>query len=121
MEDVKSITKVPEASATLRYQRISSSKINIVAKLIRNKKVLEAVDILNFTNKEGARILIKLLNSAIANAENNHYMKADSLYIYKIDIGEGPILKRARAAAKGASHAIKKRTTHVTIILRESN
>lgn len=117
-DDVK-VEKVPEAVAVLRYSRISNSKVNAVAKLIRNMDALEAIDLLQFTNKEAARILKKVLESAIANAVNNHHMTDSKLYIHKIDVCGGPILKRIRPRAKGSANRINKRTSHIRIILRE--
>ena len=107
------------AKATLRYARISSRKIKIVADLIRGKNVDEAVAILQFTQKAGAEILLKLLNSAIANAENNNQMNHSKLYIAEIFSNQGPTLKRIRPAAKGSAVRIRKRTSHTTIVLKE--
>ena len=107
------------ASATLKYGRISSRKIKIVADLIRGKNVDEAIAILQFTQKAGAEILLKLLNSAIANAENNKQMNHSKLYIAEIYSNQGPTLKRIRPAAKGSAVRIRKRTSHTTIVLKE--
>ena len=107
------------ASATLRYARISSRKVKIVADLIRGKNVDEAIAILQFTQKAGAEVLLKLLNSAIANAENNKQMNHSKLYIAEIYSNQGPTLKRIRPAAKGSAVRIRKRTSHTTIVLKE--
>ena len=112
---------VLEAKAVLRFARISSRKVKIVADLIRGKQVDEALAIIKFTPKASSEILEKLLKSAIANAENNHYMTRANLYIAEIYANQGPTLKRIRPAAKGSAVRIRKRTSHVTIKLTEAN
>ena len=107
------------AKATVKYARISSRKVKIVADLIRGKNVDEALAILQFTPKAGSELLTKLLNSAIANAENNNQMTHSKLYIADIYSNQGPTLKRIRPAAKGSAVRIRKRTSHTTIVLKE--
>ena len=111
---------VLEAKATLKYARISARKVKIVADLLRGKKVEEAQRIVKFAPKASAELLEKLLNSAIANAENNHFMNRANLYVAEIYANQGPTLKRIRPAAKGSAVRIRKRTSHITIVLRES-
>ena len=111
--------KVLEATATLRFARISARKVKIVADLIRGKKVDEALAIVKFTPKASSEVLEKLLNSAIANAENNHGMNRGNLIVSEIYANQGPTLKRIRPAAKGSAVRIRKRTSHITIKLRE--
>ena len=110
---------VNEAKATLRYARISARKVKIVADLIRGKNVDEALAIIKFTPKASSEIIDKLLKSAIANAENNHGMKTQDLYVAEIYANQGPTLKRIRPAAKGSAVRIRKRTSHITIVLKE--
>ena len=110
-----------EARATLKYSRISARKVKIVADLVRGKDVDEALAIVKFTPKASSEILEKLLKSAIANAENNHDMKHENLYVAEIYANQGPTLKRIRPAAKGSAVRIRKRTSHITIVLRERN
>lgn len=112
-------TDVIEAKAILKYARISSRKVKIVADLIRGKSVDEALSILKFAPKASSEILEKLLKSAIANAENNHFMNRSNLYVAEIYANQGPTLKRIRPAAKGSAVRIRKRTSHITIVLRE--
>ena len=130
VEEVKETVKVKEnkennsadelvAKATVKYARISSRKIAIVANLIRGKNVDEALAILKFTPKAGSEVLEKLLKSAIANAENNHQMAHSKLYIAEIYSNQGPTLKRIRPAAKGSAVRIRKRTSNTTIVLKE--
>lgn len=112
-------TTVLEAVATLKYARISARKVKVVADLLRGKDVQEALAIVKFTPKAASEVLEKLLKSAIANAENNHEMNSDNLYIAEIYANQGPTLKRIRPAAKGSAVRIRKRTSHITIVLRE--
>ena len=114
-------TATLEAKATLRYARISSRKVKIVAYLIRGKKVDEALAIVKFTPKASSEILEKLLKSAIANAENNHGMNRGNLIVSEIYANQGPTLKRIRPAAKGSAVRIRKRTCHITIVVKEEN
>ena len=112
-------TLVKEARAPLKFARISSRKVKIVADLIRGKDVDEALAIMKFTPKASSEVLEKLLKSAIANAENNHDMKHENLYVAEIFANQGPTLKRIRPAAKGSAVRIRKRTSHITIVLKE--
>lgn len=112
-------TLVKEARATLKFARISARKVKIVADLIRGKDIDEALAIMKFTPKASSEVLEKLLKSAIANAENNHEMKHENLYVAEIFANQGPTLKRIRPAAKGSAVRIRKRTSHITIVLRE--
>ena len=108
-----------EAKAILRYARISSRKVKIVADLIRGKDAQEALSIVKFTPKASSEVIEKLLKSAIANAENNHGMNSANLYVDQIYANQGPTLKRIRPAAKGSAVRIRKRTSHITIVLKE--
>ena len=112
---------VLEAKATLRYARISARKVKIVADLLRGKSAEEALAIVKFAPKASSEVLEKLLKSAIANAENNHNMKSNNLYVDQIYANQGPTLKRIRPAAKGSAVRIRKRTSHITIVLKERN
>ena len=112
-------TVTKQAKATLKYSRISARKVKIVIDLIRGKDVDEALAIIKFTPKAASEIVEKLLKSAIANAENNHDMRRESLYISEIYANQGPTLKRIRPAAKGSAVRIRKRTSHLTIVLKE--
>ena len=108
-----------EARAKLSYARISSRKVKIVIDMIRNKPVGEAMGILKNTPKAASELLIKLLNSAAANAENNHYMDKNNLYVAEVYANQGPTLKRVRPRAQGRAFRIRKRTSHITIVLKE--
>ncbi len=108
-----------EARATLRYARISSRKVKIVLDLIRNKPVGVAMGILKNTPKAASEYLEKLLASAIANAVNNHNMDVNELYISECFASQGPTLKRVRPRAQGRAFRILKRTSHITLVLKE--
>jgi large subunit ribosomal protein L22 len=108
-----------EAKAHLRYLRISPRKVSIVLNLIRSKSAEVAMAILEHTPKAACEDLKKLLKSAIANAENNFNMDQDRLYVDKCFVCPGPILKRMRPGPRGRGMRIQKRTSHVTIILKE--
>ncbi|WP_312641369.1 50S ribosomal protein L22 [Hydrogenoanaerobacterium sp.] len=108
-----------EARAYLRHARIAPRKVQIVLDLIRNKPVDTAMAILKHTPKAACEPLEKLLKSAIANAENNHNMDKNSLYVAECFVCPGPIMKRIRPRAQGRAFHILKRTSHVTMVLRE--
>jgi large subunit ribosomal protein L22 len=109
----------PEAKAILRGERISPRKVQIVLDLIRNQPVEKAVAALDLTPKAASPIVKKLLNSAIANASFNHSMDKDKLYVASCYVGPGPILKRIQPRAQGRAFRINKRTSNITIILKE--
>lgn len=108
-----------EAKAHLKYARISPRKVKVVLDLIRNKETGTAMGILKNTPKSASEYLVKLLNSAIANAENNYQMDTSKLYVSECFVCEGPTLKRIRPRAKGSANRIMKRTSHVTIVVKE--
>jgi len=108
-----------EARAIARYVRISPRKVKIVIDLIRGKNVDEALAILRHTPKAASHIVEKLVKSAIANAENNHNMDRDKLYIAEIYANQGPTLKRVSPGPMGRAFIIKKRTSHITVVLKE--
>ena len=110
--------KRPRAIA--RYIRISNRKVKLVADLIRGKSAKEAQAILMYTPKAAAPVTLKVLNSAIANAENNLEMSRNDLYVAEVFAGQGPTLKRFRARAQGRAASILKRTSHITIILDQA-
>lgn len=107
------------ATAKLSAARISAQKARLVADQIRGKHINEAVEILSFSQKKASGIILKLLNSAIANAENNKGADIDSLYITEIQVGEGITMKRFAARAKGRGNRIFKRTSNIFIRVQE--
>ena len=108
-----------EARATLRYARISPRKVGIVMDLIRNKPLDEALAILQYTPKAACEPLLKLVNSAAANAENNFNMDRNSLHVAECYVCPGPTLKRIMPRDHGRAYRILKRTSHMTVVLKE--
>lgn len=108
-----------QAKASLRMLRVTPQKTRLVAGLIRGKAVGKAEDILRFTNKRSAKPMLKLLESARANAVNNHDMFEDGLFVKEVQVNDGPTLKRYLPRARGRADVMLKRTCHITIILEE--
>ena len=108
-----------EATATAKHIRISPRKVQIVLDLIRNQPADKAMAILQYTPKAACEPVMKLLKSAMANAENNFDMDPSSLYVSKCQVGPGPILKRIRPRAQGRAYRINKRTSHISLTLAE--
>ena len=108
-----------EARATAKYVRISPRKVQIVCDLIRGKSVPQATAILMATPKAASEVLIKVLKSAAANAENNHQMDPEKLYVSETYANPGPIIKRMRPRAQGRAYRINKRASHVTVAVKE--
>ena len=108
-----------EAKAIARYVRISPTKVRIVVNLIRGKSVGEAISILKFTPKVGSEVILKVLNSAIANAVNNSNMIADRLVVSTICVDQGPTLKRIHPRSRGQAFKILKRSCHITVAVAE--
>ncbi|MXR12287.1 50S ribosomal protein L22 [Mycoplasma flocculare] len=109
------------AIASLKTQRISASKARLVAVLLKGKKVSDALAILAHTRKKAAPIFAKLINSAVANAINNHGLEHSNLSIKAAIVNEGPTLKRFRPRAKGSASQILKRTSHFKVVLVSEN
>ncbi len=108
-----------EARAILRNARIAPRKVQIVLDLIRNQPVDRARAILKHTPKAASELLIKLLNSAAANADNNFSMNKESLYVAECFVTPGPTMKRIRPRAQGRAFRVLKRTSHITLLLKE--
>ena len=108
-----------EARAVAKYVRMSPSKLKPVADLVRGKDLDEALTILKFTPGKGAEIFEKVVMSAAANAENNHDMNRDALYVAEVYANQGPTMKRWRAGARGGVSRILKRSSHVGVTLKE--
>ena len=108
-----------EAKATAKFVRVSPRKVAIVLDLIRGKDVRYAEAVLKHTPKAACEPLLKLLKSAVANAENNHDMDVASLYVAECYVNQGPTLKRIRPRAQGRAFRIDKKTSHITLVLKE--
>ena len=109
-----------EVKAVAKYIRISPQKAKLVVDLVRGKKIHEAQQVLIFTRKYAAGVVGKLLKSAVANAKQNSNVDEHILYVKEIFVDQGPSLKRWRARAQGRAAAIKKRMSHITVILDEA-
>ena len=109
-----------QANATLRFLRIAPRKVRLVADMIRGKPVQDAINALRFTRKSASLPLRKLIESAVANAENNHGLDIDTLWVREIRVDEGPTLKRFSPRAQGRAFPIMKRTSHVAVVLEET-
>ena len=108
-----------ESKAYLNYVRISPRKVSIILNLIRGKDVERAKAILEQTRKAGCEPLLELVKSGMAKAENNHDMDVASLYVAECHVGQGPTLKRIRPRAQGRAFRIDKKTSHITLVLKE--
>ena len=108
-----------EVRAVSRYVRLSPQKVRLIMDQIRGKRVEEALNLLSFAPQKGVSFLKKLINSAVANAEQNSNVDVDKLYIKRIYADEGPTLKRFRPRAMGRATRIRKRSSHLTVILDE--
>ena len=107
-----------EARAHLRYARIAPRKVSVVLDLIRGEDLDKALAILQYTPKAASELLYKLVKSAAANAENNHNME-NNLYVAECFVTPGPTLKRVMPRAQGRAFRILKRTSHITVVLKE--
>ena len=108
-----------EAKAVAKYIRISPRKARQVVDLIRGKSVAEAYAILKFTPNKGAELVENVLKSAVANAEHNYDMNVDELYVSQAYVDQGPSLKRFKPRARGRADGIKKRPSHITVMVSE--
>ena len=106
-------------SAKISYARVSVTKACFVPDAIRGKDVNEALAILQYNNRKGSKIVYKLLQSAVANAENNNGLKAENLYVAECFANKGPTMKRIHPRAQGRAYRIEKRTSHITVVLDE--
>ena len=106
-----------EARATAKYVRVSPRKARLVVDQVRGKDIATAREILMFSERAVSEVVEKVLNSAVANAENNHGMRTNNLVVKTAYVNEGPTLKRIRPRAKGSALPIRKRTSHITIIV----
>ena len=108
-----------QAVANLRFARISAQKGRLVADQIRGLPVEQALNVLTFSKKKGAAMMKKVLDSAVANAENNEGADVDELKVKAVWVDEGPTMKRIRARAKGRAARILKRTSHITVAVAD--
>lgn len=110
---------MPQAKASVTYVRMSPRKVQIVLDLIRDQNAEQAMAILKYTPKAACEPVMKLLKSAMANAENNFNMDPERLYVAHCSASQGPTLKRIRFRARGSANRILKKTSHINIVLKE--
>lgn len=108
-----------QAKAVAKNVRISPRKVKPIADLVRGKNVKEARAILKFTPRKGARLMLKVLDSAVANAENNHNMNVDELYVSEVYANQGPTMKRFKAGSMGRANPVLRRTSHIGVSVSE--
>lgn len=109
-----------EARAIAKYLRVSPRKVRLNADLIRGKKVEQAINLLSHTPKAGAKLVSKVVQSALANARQDKSIDVDTLFVKTIYVNQGPTLKRFRPKPMGRAGRIRKRTCHVTVVLSEA-
>ena len=115
----RNANKDTRPSAKVSYARVSVTKACFVLDAIRGKNVNEALAILKYNNRKGSTVIYKLLQSAVANAENNNGLKADNLYVAECFANKGPTMKRIHPRAQGRAYRIEKKTSHITVVLDE--
>ena len=108
-----------EVKASLSYARVGAQKARLVADLVRGKNVGEAIKTLTFLNKKTALMLKKIIESAVANAEHKKVIDVDNLYVKTVWVDAGPVFKRFRPRAQGRAFGIRKKTSHINVILDE--
>lgn len=112
------MAEIAEARAHVRHVRIAPRKVRIVVNLVRGKNLRDAVAILRHTPKRASKVVTKLIQSAAANAQNNHDLDPRDLYVAEIWVDGGPILKRIHPRSRGQAFPIMKRTSHISVVLR---
>lgn len=112
--------QITSAKASAQTVRISARKARLVIDLIRNKTVGEAIAILRNTPRSASPVIEKVLMSAVANAEHNYDLDVTNLYVSEAYVNEGPTMKRFRPRAKGSASRINKRTSHITLVVKEA-
>lgn len=108
-----------EVTASLRFARVSAQKARLVADMVRGQDVNDAVKLLTFLNKKSAVMIKKLVESAVANADYKKTIDLDKLYVKTIYVDEGPVLKRFRPRAQGRATGVRKRMSHINLVLDE--
>ena len=108
-----------EVKASLNFARVGCQKARLVVDLVRGKDVNEAIKVLSFSSKKSAVLVKKLIESAVANAEQKKVMDVDNLYVKTIFVDQGPVLKRFRPRAQGRAFGVRKKTSHINVVLAE--
>ncbi|MCS6244569.1 MAG: 50S ribosomal protein L22 [Opitutus sp.] len=110
-----------EVQALTRYARMSPKKVREVVRTIQGRKANDAVDLLTLIPRKSARLIVKTLKSAIANAENNNNLSSDNLFVKSALVENGPVLKRFKAGARGTAMPRRKKMSHILIVLSDGN
>lgn len=108
-----------DSKASLKYARVGAQKARLVVDLVRGKNVSDALKSLTYLNKKSAEMVKKLIESAVANAEHKKTMNIDKLYVKSIWVDQGPVLKRFRPRAQGRAFGVRKKTSHINVVLEE--
>lgn len=108
-----------DSKASLKYARVGAQKARLVVDLVRGKNVSDALKSLTYLNKKSADMVKKLIESAVANAEHKKTMNIDKLYVKSIWVDQGPVLKRFRPRAQGRAFGVRKKTSHINVVLEE--
>ncbi|MDE6431970.1 MAG: 50S ribosomal protein L22 [Opitutales bacterium] len=109
-----------EVSAKLKYARMSAKKVRDLAGVLRGRNVQDALSFLKFSPRKSARLIYKTMSSAVANAENNNDLLASDLLVENVIVEEGPVFKRFVPAPRGSAHPIRKKTSHIKVILKQT-
>ena len=117
MADPRSAQRLPTARAQARYARVGPRKARRVVDLVRGMKASEALDVLRFAPQAASEDVYKVVASAMANAEHNEHLDRDALWISEAYVDEGPTLKRFRPRAQGRAYRVRKRTSHITVVV----
>jgi large subunit ribosomal protein L22 len=107
--------------AKFKYARMSAKKLRDISRVLRGRNAADALSFLKFSTRKSARLIFKTLSSAVANAENNNSLLSTNLLVDNVLIEEGPVFKRFMPAARGSAHPIRKRTSHIRVILKPAN
>ncbi|MDR0679577.1 MAG: 50S ribosomal protein L22 [Puniceicoccales bacterium] len=110
-----------EIVAKFKYAHMSAKKLRDISRILRGRRATDALSFLKFSARKSARLIFKTLSSAVANAENNNNLVASNLLVDNVLIEEGPVFKRFIPAARGSAHPIRKRMSHIRVILKQAN
>lgn len=108
-----------EIAAKSKYARMSAKKVRDIARVLRGHRAQDALSFLKFSSRKSARLIYKTMSSAVANAENNNNLLASDLMVENVIIEEGPAFRRFVPAPRGSAHPIRKRTSHIKVILKQ--
>jgi large subunit ribosomal protein L22 len=108
-----------KVEAKFKYARMSAKKLRDVSRVLRGRNATDALSFLKFSTRKSARLIFKTLSSAVANAENNNGLLSSNLFVDNVFVEEGPVFKRFVPAPRGSAHPIRKKTSHIRVILKQ--